>query len=90
MRSRFTANKESWWQSRAASRGTGQSRQHGADGSQTRTPYLRFGAILTAMVVVCGVMCVSDYEWGHLPVIESRVVMALTMGGPAWSRSRGC
>jgi hypothetical protein len=46
------------------------------------TMYLRFGAmILTAMVVMYGVMFVSSYEWGHVRWSESRLFMALTMGG---------
>ncbi|HEX6327175.1 MAG TPA: DUF305 domain-containing protein [Jiangellaceae bacterium] len=44
--------------------------------------YLRFGAmILTAMVVMYGVMFVSSYEWSHIRWSESRMFMALTMGG---------
>jgi uncharacterized protein (DUF305 family) len=47
-----------------------------------RQMYLRFGAmILTAMVVMYGVMFVSVYEWDHIRYSESRVYMALTMGG---------
>jgi hypothetical protein len=44
--------------------------------------YLRFGAmLLTAMVVMYGAMYVSTYEWSHLRWSESRLFMALTMGG---------
>ncbi|GAA1580452.1 DUF305 domain-containing protein [Kribbella sancticallisti] len=44
--------------------------------------YLRFGAmILTAMVVMYGVMFVSSWQWSHIRFSESRVYMALTMGG---------
>ena len=44
--------------------------------------YLRFGAmILTAMVVMYGVMFISSYEWSHIRFSESRLFMALTMGG---------
>jgi hypothetical protein len=44
--------------------------------------YLRFGAmILTAMVVMYAVMFVSTYELSHIRLSESRVFMALTMGG---------
>jgi ABC-type multidrug transport system fused ATPase/permease subunit len=44
--------------------------------------YLRFAAmILTAMVVMYGTMFVSTYEWSHLMWSESRLFMALTMGG---------
>ncbi|WP_370325130.1 DUF305 domain-containing protein [Euzebya sp.] len=46
------------------------------------TMYLRFGAmILTAMVVMYGVMFVSSWEWSHIRLSESRMFMALTMGG---------
>ncbi|RBY85069.1 DUF305 domain-containing protein [Blastococcus sp. TF02A-30] len=44
--------------------------------------YLRFGAmILTAMVVMYAAMFAGTYEWGHVRFSESRVFMALTMGG---------
>lgn len=44
--------------------------------------YLRFGAmILTAMVLMYWVMFVSSWELGHVRFSESRVFMALTMGG---------
>ena len=51
-------------------------------GSHEMKMYLRFGAmILTAMVVMYGVMFVSSYEWGHIRFSESRMFMSLTMGG---------
>ncbi len=44
--------------------------------------YMRFAAmVLTAMVVMYAVMFVSSYEWGHVRLSESRMYMALTMGG---------
>ncbi|GIF01197.1 DUF305 domain-containing protein [Paractinoplanes rishiriensis] len=44
--------------------------------------YARFAAmILTAMVVMYGVMFVSTWAWDHVRFSESRVFMALTMGG---------
>ncbi|WP_222718759.1 DUF305 domain-containing protein [Actinokineospora xionganensis] len=44
--------------------------------------YLRFAAmILTAMVVMYAVMFVSSWQWSHIRFSESRVFMALTMGG---------
>ena len=61
--------------------------QHSDDGarggpSHETTMYLRFGAmILTVMVVMYAVMFVSSWEWGHVRFSESRVFMALTMGG---------
>lgn len=46
------------------------------------TMYLKFGAmILTAMVVMYAVMFVSSWEWSHVRFSESRIFMALTMGG---------
>jgi hypothetical protein len=56
--------------------GTGAGQSHGAG------MYLRFGAmILTAMVVMYGLMFVSSWELGHVRLSESRIFMALTMGG---------
>lgn len=44
--------------------------------------YLRFAAmILTGMVVMYWTMFVGSYEWGHVRFSQSRVFMALTMGG---------
>lgn len=46
------------------------------------TMYLRFAAmILTAMVVMYWVMFAGSWEWGHVRFSESRVFMAVTMGG---------
>jgi hypothetical protein len=51
-------------------------------GHRPKTMYLRFGAmILTAMVVMYAVMFVGSYEWDHVRWSESRLFMALTMGG---------
>lgn len=59
---------------------SGDSGQSG--GHEMREMYLRFGAmILTAMVVMYAVMFVPTYEWSHLRLSESRMFMALTMGG---------
>lgn len=57
--------------------------QHGEHRSQGgATMYLRFGAmILTAMVVMYAAMFVGSWEWGHVRWSESRMFMALTMGG---------
>jgi len=47
-----------------------------------RGMYLRFGAmILTAMLVMYAVMFVSSWAWSHVRFSESRLFMALTMGG---------
>jgi len=44
--------------------------------------YIRFGAmILTAVVVMYFVMFAGSWEWGHIRLSESRIFMALTMGG---------
>ena len=56
--------------------------RHGSDDGHMRTMYLRFGAmILTGMVVMYAVMFVGSYDWSHVRYSESRVFMALTMGG---------
>jgi hypothetical protein len=55
---------------------------HGEGESHELKMYLRFGAmILTAMVVMYAVMFVSTWEWSHIRFSESRMFMALTMGG---------
>ena len=44
--------------------------------------YLRFSAmILTGMVVMYWTMFVGSHEWSHVRFSQSRVFMALTMGG---------
>jgi len=59
---------------------TEQTQRH--DRSMQRRMYLRFGAmILTAMVVMYGVMYVSSWEWSHVRFSESRLFMAAVMGG---------
>jgi hypothetical protein len=58
--------------------------QDGRDSSdhEMKGMYLRFGAmILTAMVVMYALMYVSAWEWGHVRWSESRLFMALSMGG---------
>ncbi|WP_402375015.1 DUF305 domain-containing protein [Isoptericola rhizosphaerae] len=56
--------------------------QHGSDGHQMKGMYLRFAAmILTAMVVMYWVMFVGSWEWSHVRFSQSRVFMAITMGG---------
>ncbi|GGI07205.1 DUF305 domain-containing protein [Egicoccus halophilus] len=57
-------------------------RAHGHGGGHDLRTYLRFGAmILTAMVVMYGVMFVSSWELSHVRFSQSRVFMVLTMGG---------
>lgn len=60
----------------------GNGRRHDENQSRPAGMYSRFGAmILTAMVVMYAVMFVSSYEWSHIRWSESRMFMALTMGG---------
>lgn len=55
---------------------------NGGHSRQTRGMYLRFAAmILTAMVVMYFVMFVGSWEWSDVRFSQSRVFMALTMGG---------
>jgi hypothetical protein len=56
--------------------------QAGSQGHHSRGTYLRFAAmILTGMVVMYATMFVGSYEWGHVRWSQSRLFMALTMGG---------
>lgn len=56
--------------------------QHGSDGAHMRKMYLRFAAmIFTGMVVMYAAMYVGTWRWDHVMFSESRVFMALTMGG---------
>lgn len=49
---------------------------------ETRRMYLRFAAmILTGMVVMYWVMFVGSWEWSHVRFSQSRIFMAITMGG---------
>ncbi|WP_034991187.1 DUF305 domain-containing protein [Corynebacterium halotolerans] len=53
---------------------------HNSHGSKTM--YLRFAAmILTGMVVMYWTMFAGSWEWSHIRWSESRLFMALTMGG---------
>jgi cytochrome c oxidase subunit IV len=59
----------------------GHTAQNGHDQMPTQM-YLRFGAmILTGMVVMYGVMFLGSWEWSHVRWSQSRMFMALTMGG---------
>ncbi|MCF6746362.1 DUF305 domain-containing protein [Blastococcus sp. KM273128] len=59
-----------------------QQEEHGGKLSHETKMYLRFaGMIATAMVVMYWTMFVSSWEWSHVRFSESRVFMALTMGG---------
>lgn len=58
--------------------------QHGHSGkmSPQAKMYLRFGAaILTSIVLMYWIMFVSTWEWSHIRFSQSRVFMAITMGG---------
>jgi hypothetical protein len=49
---------------------------------QQRNMYLRFAAMIaTGMFVMYWVMFVGSWEWSHVRYSQSRVYMALTMGG---------
>ncbi|GAA2001424.1 DUF305 domain-containing protein [Brevibacterium samyangense] len=53
---------------------------HAASGNSMM--YLRFAAmILTGMVVMYWVMFIGSWDWSHVRFSQSRVFMALTMGG---------
>lgn len=74
--------------------GDGSDGQGDDDSSMQRTMYLRFGAmILTSMVFMYGLMFVGSWELSHVRFSQSRVFMALTMGGTmglvmlAWMRN---
>ncbi|GAA4706857.1 protein of unknown function (DUF305) [Promicromonospora umidemergens] len=57
-------------------------KDHGEGRSHDSGMYLRFAAmLLTAMVVMYFVMFVGSWEWNHVRFSQSRVFMALTMGG---------
>jgi hypothetical protein len=56
--------------------------QHQGHRSDQKKMYLRFGAmILTSMVLMYFVMFVGSWELSHVRFSQSRVFMALTMGG---------
>lgn len=65
----------------------GQNQHHGTSGSHDRKShgrkmYLRFAAmLLTGMVVMYWVMFVGSWEWSHVRFSQSRIFMAITMGG---------
>lgn len=62
---------------KADGRRDGDDHQHGSRGM-----YLRFAAmILTGMVVMYCTMFAGSWQWSHIRWSESRLFMALTMGG---------
>jgi FtsH-binding integral membrane protein len=61
---------------------SGQHDQQHDDGGMQKKMYLRFAAmILTSMVVMYWVMFVATWRWDHVTFSQSRVFMAITMGG---------
>jgi hypothetical protein len=65
---------------------TDETTKNGSDGgsqhSMNTGMYLRFAAmIVTGMAVMYWVMFVGSWEWSHVRWSESRLFMALTMGG---------
>lgn len=61
---------------------SGGGRSGGGHSGQMTGMYLRFAAmILTAMVVMYWVMFVGSWEWSHVRFSQSRIFMAVTMGG---------
>lgn len=59
--------------------GHGTEREHSGGGT---AKYLRFAAmIVTGMAVMYFVMFVGSWEWSHIRFSQSRVFMAITMGG---------
>jgi hypothetical protein len=67
---------------RVQSRDQHRSEDRQDDGRPDVTKYLRFGAmILTSMVFMYWVTFVGSWELGHVQFSQSRVFMALTMGG---------
>lgn len=60
----------------------GRDGHEGGHDGQTKGMYLRFAAMIaTGMVVMYVVMFVGSWEWGHVRFSQSRVFMAVTMGG---------
>ena len=56
--------------------------QHDEHKKHMLTMYLRFAAmILTSMVAMYFTMFVGSWEWSHVRFSQSRIFMALTMGG---------
>jgi Domain of unknown function (DUF305) len=55
---------------------------HDDDSGMQRKRYLRFAAMIaTGMVAMYWVMFFGSYEWSHVRFSQSRVYMALAMGG---------
>ncbi|MFT4470528.1 DUF305 domain-containing protein [Arthrobacter sulfonylureivorans] len=60
----------------------GEEHRNQGKSSGSKKMYLRFTAmILTAMVVMYWVMFIGSWEWSHVRFSQSRIFMAITMGG---------
>ncbi|UFU07910.1 DUF305 domain-containing protein [Ruania halotolerans] len=66
----------------ATRQGRNGGQDHSKEQDRSKKMYLRFAAmLLTAMVVMYWVMFVGSWEWGHVRFSQSRMFMAVTMGG---------
>ncbi|MCF6746024.1 DUF305 domain-containing protein [Blastococcus sp. KM273128] len=67
-----------------ATKKSDEAKEHGQDGGMSHDSkmYLRFAAMITtSMVVMYFTMFAGTWEWSHVRFSESRVFMAVTMGG---------
>jgi hypothetical protein len=67
-----------------ATKKSDEAKEHGQDGGMSHETkmYLRFAAMITtSMVVMYFTMFAGTWEWSHVRFSESRVFMAVTMGG---------
>ncbi|RBY84829.1 MULTISPECIES: DUF305 domain-containing protein [Geodermatophilaceae] len=67
-----------------ATKRSDEAKEHGQDGGMSHETkmYLRFTAMITtSMVVMYFTMFAGTWEWSHVRFSQSRVFMAVTMGG---------
>ena len=67
-----------------ATKKSDEAKEHGQDGGMSHETkmYLRFTAMITtSMVVMYFTMFAGTWEWSHVQFSQSRVFMAVTMGG---------
>lgn len=67
-----------------ATKKSDETKEHGQDGGMSHETkmYLRFTAMITtSMVVMYFTMFAGTWEWSHVRFSQSRVFMAVTMGG---------
>jgi hypothetical protein len=70
------------WQPRTPTARTQQHDEEDGHADMQKKMYLRFAAmILTAMVVMYWTMFAGSWAWDHVQYSQSRVFMAITMGG---------